>query len=160
MIYKNGVNHVNELAGMEEGDFSQIPGLTGLHVMNLKKVVAAFKAESRGKRTTDLSAFNSTDLELVAVPKHVNPMRAKKNTTVAETAMEQGGGGTPKPAARVRGALSLHSYDATRPEECSMEKGDDIEVLAADDGSGWTRIRNCSSGAAAGLVPTTYLTMT
>ena len=38
-----------------------------------------------------------------------------------------------------------------------MEEGDDIEVLAADDGSGWTRVRNRSSGAAAGLVPTSYL---
>ncbi len=55
---------------------------------------------------------------------------------------------------------SLYSYDATCPEECSMEEGDDIEVLAADDGNGWTRVRNKSSGSAAGFVPTSYLTAT
>ncbi|KAJ5780709.1 hypothetical protein N7457_005869 [Penicillium paradoxum] len=48
----------------------------------------------------------------------------------------------------------LYAYQATGPDEVTVEDGDDVVIVQPDDGSGWMRVR---AGAHEGLVPATYV---
>lgn len=52
------------------------------------------------------------------------------------------------------GCSALYPYEATGDDETSIAQGEALEVIEADDGSGWTLVRG---GAGTGLVPTSYL---
>ncbi|CCD23466.1 Bzz1p NDAI_0B04320 [Naumovozyma dairenensis CBS 421] len=53
----------------------------------------------------------------------------------------------------------LYAYAKQDTDEISISPGDSISLLAADTGSGWTKIRNDTTGES-GLVPTTYVKIT
>ncbi|OGE54510.1 hypothetical protein PENARI_c006G03204 [Penicillium arizonense] len=48
----------------------------------------------------------------------------------------------------------LYAYQATGSDEVTVEDGDDVVIVQADDGSGWMRVR---AGGNEGLVPTAYV---
>ncbi|KAJ6027008.1 hypothetical protein N7499_005113 [Penicillium canescens] len=48
----------------------------------------------------------------------------------------------------------LYAYQATGSDELTVEDGDDVVIVQADDGSGWMRVR---TGGNEGLVPTAYV---
>ncbi|SMN18933.1 similar to Saccharomyces cerevisiae YHR114W BZZ1 SH3 domain protein implicated in the regulation of actin polymerization [Maudiozyma saulgeensis] len=50
----------------------------------------------------------------------------------------------------------LYAYEGQDSDEISMSVGDQIELIAVDSGSGWTKIKNLSTGDS-GLVPTSYV---
>lgn len=50
----------------------------------------------------------------------------------------------------------LYAYQEQDTDEISISVGDQIELVSADSGSGWTKIHNIASGRT-GLVPTTYI---
>lgn len=50
----------------------------------------------------------------------------------------------------------LFQYQKQDNDEVSVSPGNAISLLTADSGSGWTRIKNDSTGEA-GLVPTSYI---
>lgn len=52
-------------------------------------------------------------------------------------------------------AKAIYAYDATGDDEISVTQGEELEVVEADDGSGWTMV--LTSGGARGLVPTSYI---
>ncbi len=54
--------------------------------------------------------------------------------------------------------IGRYTYNAKGSGECSMDKGENVEVLIKDAETGWTHVRNHSSGQE-GLVPTAYLTI-
>lgn len=55
-------------------------------------------------------------------------------------------------------ATANYPYDADGEDEITVRPGESYDVVEADDGSGWTTLRN-SSGLQ-GLAPTSYLTIT
>lgn len=52
-------------------------------------------------------------------------------------------------------AKALYAYDASGDDEVSITVGEDLEVVGADDGSGWTTV--LTSSGTRGLVPTSYI---
>ena len=50
----------------------------------------------------------------------------------------------------------LFDYTEQDSDEISMSVGDEIELVAVDSGSGWTKIKNVTTGET-GLVPTSYV---
>ncbi|CCK71764.1 Bzz1p KNAG_0H03500 [Huiozyma naganishii CBS 8797] len=52
----------------------------------------------------------------------------------------------------------LYAYTQQDDDEISVTPGDVIELVTPDSGSGWTQIRNVTTGAE-GLVPTTYISV-
>lgn len=50
----------------------------------------------------------------------------------------------------------LYSYAKQDDDEVSVNVGDSITLVAADDGSGWTNVKNNTTGES-GLVPTSYV---
>ncbi|KAJ5766638.1 uncharacterized protein N7511_004254 [Penicillium nucicola] len=48
----------------------------------------------------------------------------------------------------------LYAYQATGPDEVTVEDGDDVVIVQPDDGSGWMRVRAKGNE---GLVPTAYV---
>lgn len=50
----------------------------------------------------------------------------------------------------------LYAYAKQEDDEVSVNPGDPITLIAADDGSGWTKVKNEATGEV-GLVPTSYL---
>lgn len=61
-------------------------------------------------------------------------------------------------SASKNGNKVLFAYEEQDDDETSISPGDDIELVAADSGSGWTHIKNITKGTT-GLVPTSYVSI-
>lgn len=55
-------------------------------------------------------------------------------------------------------AKALYAYDASGDDELSVTPGEELQVVDADDGSGWTMV--LTSNGTRGLVPTSYIEIT
>ncbi|CCF58672.1 hypothetical protein KAFR_0F00750 [Kazachstania africana CBS 2517] len=51
----------------------------------------------------------------------------------------------------------LYAYAKQDADEIDVTPGDVFDVIEADTGSGWTKIKNLSQGHAVGVVPTSYI---
>lgn len=95
----------------------------------------------RSGTTASVASANSSQISSVASP---NRGRA-------------GSGATPAPASGSGSSNKvLYAYAKQDDDEVSINVGDVIKLIAADDGSGWTNIKNETTGES-GLVPTSYL---
>lgn len=148
-----GVDHVEDLLGLKDEEWAAL-GLRPLQLNRLRADVLEARCADSEPKVAALSVVNPPLVELATVTMHVNPLRAEEKRTASKTKVGAGGQGS-----SCRLTLSLYAYHSTAPGECSMEAGDQIEVLEDDDGSGWTRVRNHSSKSVVveGMVPTTYL---
>jgi len=71
------------------------------------------------------------------------------HTTTNQKTSSSGGGSN-------NGNKVLYAYEEQDSDEISLSLGDQIELVAVDSGSGWTKVKNLSTGEA-GLVPTSYV---
>ncbi|PNS16581.1 Protein BZZ1 [Sphaceloma murrayae] len=77
----------------------------------------------------------------------------RRNRIVAPPPEQYVHDGGPSTSSEERGRMA-YSYQANGEGETSVEEGDMVAVVEADDGSGWTKIRGPH---ATGLVPTSYI---
>lgn len=86
------------------------------------------------------------------------------HTTVSEVTTHSGGLGgifslrrnnTTNTGKFAPSAKAVYAYDASGDDEISVTQGEELEVVDADDGSGWTMV--LTSGGTRGLVPTSYI---
>ena len=81
---------------------------------------------------------------------------ASRSPSLANSTLARSGSAA---SASGNGNKVLYAYQQQDTDEISIQPGDSIELVEADTGTGWTKIRNVTSGAV-GLVPTSYISIT
>ena len=101
---------------------------------------------SHNKRanTQTIGDHDSQDVESTYTVESTHTQR--KSTRNTSSTVNRGGNGN----------KVLFDYTEQDSDEISMSVGDDIELVTVDSGSGWTKIKNITTGET-GLVPTSYV---
>ncbi|KAF4554932.1 BZZ1-like protein [Elsinoe fawcettii] len=80
----------------------------------------------------------------------------RRNRVVAPPPEKYVHDGDTSSAHEERGRMA-YGYQKNGPDEISVDEGDAVVILEADDGSGWTKISLPHSPSSSGLVPTSYI---
>ncbi|KAJ5540245.1 hypothetical protein N7513_008577 [Penicillium frequentans] len=131
------------------------PSLTRQNTMNsLSSGYAASGARSVSNVATQPTPEDPTD-EAPPPVAETKPNTGRKNRIMAPPPIAYTTAPPPEPAAtsKPKGKM-LYSYEATGPDEVTVQDGDNVTIVEADDGSGWLRV---SIGGQDGLVPASYV---
>ncbi|KAJ5761137.1 hypothetical protein N7520_008293 [Penicillium odoratum] len=129
------------------------PSLTRQNTMNsLSSGYAASGARSLSNVATQPTPEDPAD-ETPSPVAETKPNAGRKHRIMAPPPMAYATAPSPEPTTKPRGKM-LYSYEATGPDEVTVQDGDNVTIVEADDGSGWLRV---SVGGQDGLVPASYV---